>query len=293
MKEPEGFFNYIRFEKRFSPHTLTAYTADLEQFRDYLKKNYELDSISEANAPIIRSWVVSLMENKLSPRSVNRKISSLKIFFKYLVKNGKLKVNPMHKIQSPKTSSRLPVFVESGGMDLLLGEVDFGKGYEGLLDRTVIEILYGTGIRLAELIDLRTANVNLKASTIKVLGKRGKERIIPVHASLKDMLWNFTEEKKKLGLDNDLFLTDIMGRPLKRDYVYRTVKKYLSQVTTIDKKSPHVLRHTFATHLLNNGADLNAIKELLGHASLSATQVYTHNTIDKLKNIYKKAHPKA
>jgi len=287
----DSFVEYLQFEKRFSPHTLVAYQTDLSQFIDYLEHTYEIKAIEEVNHSLIRSWIVDLMNHKISPRSVNRKITTLKTFYKFLLRQKIVIENPMLKIQSPKTSKRLPVFVEKEKMDTLLDNIEFGEDAAGLRNKLIIELFYATGMRLSELINLKESDVDLYANQVKVLGKRNKERIIPFAAELKNLIKKYIASKSESPIDL-LFLSD-KGKKMSEKFVYTSVKMYLSQVTTIDKKSPHVLRHTFATHMLNNGADLNAIKDLLGHANLSATQVYTHNTVEKLKNIHKQAHPKA
>jgi integrase/recombinase XerC len=303
QKDPHDDFNdYLIHEKRYSPHTCLAYRDDLIEFRDYLSVQYQLESALEANYQLVRSWIAALMDSGISARSINRKISTLRTFFRFHMREGTVRVNPMLKIQGPKTSKRLPVFVDEQPMEVLhqpgMIEETEEDLYTGQLVRLVIEILYGTGMRLSELISLKVADVNLSGGTLKVLGKRSKERIIPVTAELKDLISNYMQNRKKVLRDfpsenSELLLLQKDGKKLSRSFVYGRVKHYLSLVTTIDKKSPHVLRHTFATHMLNKGADLNAIKELLGHANLSATQVYTHNTVDKLKVIYHKAHPRA
>ncbi len=284
------FLEFIQFEKRFSSHTLVAYSNDLNQLIIYLKTAYEITDSSEVNHTIIRSWVVSLIEQKISPRTVNRKITTLKTFYKFLLRQNIVTENPMLKILSPKTSKRLPVFIEKDKMDALLDDTVFGDDFEGQRNKLIIELFYATGIRLSELINLRQSNVDIYQCQIKVLGKRNKERIIPFSIILKEQIQQYLIAKANL---NDEFLfVNKNGKRLYEKFVYRVVNTYLSQITTVNKKSPHVLRHTFATHMLNNGADLNAIKELLGHANLSATQIYTHNTVEKLKNIHKQAHPK-
>ena len=287
----ESFIQYLEFEKRFSKHTLVAYSNDITQFFKFLETSYEIKTIEEINHTIVRSWIVSLMEQKITPRSVNRKITTLKSFYKYLLRQQLVTENPMLKIQSPKTSKRLPVFVEKEKMDLLLDIVDFGKDADGVRNKLIIEIFYATGMRLSELINLKQANIDLYSFQMKVLGKRNKERIIPFNREIKNAIQEYIKTKK--NLPNEHLFENKKGNKLTPETVYAIVREYLSLVTTIDKKSPHVLRHTFATHMLNNGADLNAIKELLGHANLSATQIYTHNTVEKLKNIHKQAHPKA
>jgi integrase/recombinase XerC len=287
----DSFLQYLQYEKRLSPHTLTAYSTDLIQFYDYLKINYQVKELNEINHSLIRSWIVSLMEQKISSRSVNRKITTLKTFYKFLLRQKVVTDNPMLKIQSPKTSKRLPVFVEKEKMDVLLDNIEFGNDEEGVRNKLIIEMFYSTGMRLSELINLKYKNIDLPSGQLKVLGKRNKERIIPFNNELKSKIEEYLNTQKRKT--NETLFTTADGKKMYEKLVYKIVKQYLSLVTTIDKKSPHVLRHTFATHMLNNGADLNSIKELLGHANLSATQVYTHNTVEKLKNIHKQAHPKA
>ena len=289
----QNFIQYLEFEKRYSPHTITAYQHDLEQFYAYLMNTYEIDKTKEIKHIHIRSWMVSLMEQSVTPRSVNRKISTLKSYYKFLLRQDVITENPMLKILLPKMPKRLPVFLPEDKMNQLL-DIDFGEGFIGKRDKLILELLYGTGIRLSELVNLKKKDVNTYDSTIKVLEKRNKERIIPVHNSLVNLIVEYKEEIEKMSLNTeDHFFVTEKGDKVYPKLVYRIVNGYLGNVTTIDKKSPHVLRHTFATHMLNNGAELNAIKEILGHSSLSATQVYTHNTIEKLKHIYKQAHPKA
>jgi integrase/recombinase XerC len=291
----QSFLDYIQYEKRYSKHTVTAYKTDLEEFFIYLDTTYKIVNPSEATHLIIRSWIVNLMEKSIEARSVNRKISTLKSYYKFLLREGSLTQNPMTRVVSPKTSKKLPVFVEKEKMDFLFDHVDFGKGFPAIRNKLILEMFYCTGIRLSELVSLKTTDIDLKNCSVKVLGKRNKERIIPFTLPFKQLVEDYLKMKQKENFnaqDESFFVTD-EGRKIYQQFVYRTVKKYLSQITTLDKKSPHVLRHTFATHMLNNGADINAIKELLGHGNLSATQVYTHNTVEKLKRIYKQAHPRA
>ncbi len=302
--EKGKFIDYIQYQKRYSPHTVSAYRNDLNQFYFFLKIQYNIDDIREVTNPMIRSWLAALMEEKTSPRSVNRKLSTLKSFYKFLIKECILTVNPMRMIISLKTSKALPSFVEKKKMEMLFDKTDFGTGFPALRDRMILEILYATGMRLSELINLKETDIDFHQSELKVLGKRNKERLIPFSNKFADLLKTYLKEKRtwletaelKRGFankENCWFIVINNGKKSYPRFIYNTVTKYLSQVTTLQKISPHVLRHTFATHLLNNGAELNAVKELLGHASLSATQVYTHNTIEKLKTIYKQAHPKA
>ncbi|CAN5209821.1 tyrosine recombinase XerC [soil metagenome] len=298
----EPFFNYLGFEQRLSPHTLISYRTDLIQFRDFLSVSYENLPPEEANFPIIRTWIASLMDNGISPRSVNRKITTLRTYYHFLLKNDLIKINPMLKIQGPKSGKRLPVFVEEKQMGKLLDKNSFEEHeidpYDATLVRLVVGLLYETGMRLSELINLKQIDFEVVAGTVKVLGKRNKERIIPltqemIHLGKQFSDLKVTENVPKSDKNQQLLLQKKDGKKLSEKFVYTRVKYYLSLVTTISKKSPHVLRHSFATHMLNNGADLNAIKELLGHANLSATQIYTHNTVEKLKAIYHKAHPRA
>lgn len=287
--------DYLRYEKRFSPHTLTAYESDMSQFVEFLQKTYDLSNSGEIQHTHVRSWMVDLMERGNVPRSINRKLSCLKSFFKYLRKQGEITTNPMLKVISPKTGKRLPVFVPEKAMSLLFEKVDFGEGHAGLRNRLVMEVFYCTGIRKSELVGLKTADVDFSTNHIKVYGKGGKERLIPVARHLAELLRQYIELRRVLYPENEvanLILSD-KGKPLTASNVYSLVKRYLSMVTTVEKRSPHVLRHSFATHLSNSGADLNAIKELLGHSSLASTQVYTHNSIEKLKKVYLQAHPKA
>ena len=288
----EKFLEYLKYEKNFSRHTSISYKNDLAQFTIFLKSIYEIEKAEEASSSIIRSWMAALMQEKISARSVIRKASTLRTFYKFLLREGTITADPMVKISTPKTPSRLPVFVNKKEMGNLLDGIEFPDTYEGLRDRLVIEMFYATGIRLSELITMKDSDVNIYNLTIKVFGKRSKERIIPITNHLKGDIEKYREAKNNIGLKGNYFFVNENNKPLYEKQVYRIVKKYLGEVTTLQKKSPHVLRHTFATHILDNGADINAVKELLGHANLSATQVYTHNTLEKLKRVYKQAHPR-
>ncbi len=291
----ERFLDYLRYEKRFSPHTLTAYESDLGQFVEFLQNSFELNDPSLIRHTHVRSWMVDLMERGNVPRSVNRKLSCLKSYFKYLRRQGDITTNPMLKVIPPKTGKRLPEFVPEKSMSFLFEQVDFGEGHAGLRNRLVMEMLYCTGIRQSELIGLKTADVDFTTNNIKVYGKGGKERLIPIARHLAELVERYLAVRRDVYPGNEipnLILTD-KGQPLTPGIVYNLVKRHLSLVTTQEKRSPHVLRHSFATHLSNGGADLNAIKELLGHSSLASTQVYTHNSIEKLKKVYQQAHPKA
>lgn len=287
------FLKYLEFEKRFSPHTLTAYKGDLAQFNDFISSTYELTEAKEVTPQHIRAWMVQLMQEGVSTRSVNRKLSSLKTFFKFLKKRGQLEINPMSKIIAPKSGKRLPVFVNKDQIELLFDNVDFAEGFDGIRDKTILELLYATGMRRSELIGLKVKDISFESNFIKVNGKGNKERLIPMSRKIEKVLKEYLKEREETFPDRvNLFLTG-KGKPLYPKLVYNLVKKYLSAVTTLEQRSPHVMRHTFATHLSDNGADLNAIKELLGHSSLAATQVYTHNSIEKLKKVYEQAHPNA
>mgnify|MGYP005630445457 FL=1 len=284
------FIKYLSAEKRFSEHTITSYSTDLDQFSIFLSEEYQISNeVSEISFQIVRSWIASLLEKGVTPRSVNRKISTLKTYFKFLIRENVISESPMLKIVAPKSKKRLPVFIEENQIEKLLNEVEFDEGFIGERDKLIIELFYVTGIRLSELINIKIFDINFSNSLIKVLGKRNKERLIPLSINIVIELQNFV---KKHNLNNYLF-TNLGGTKVYTKLVYRVVKKYIGKISSVNKKSPHILRHTFATHMLNNGADINAIKELLGHANLSATQVYTHNTIEKLKTVYKQAHPRA
>jgi integrase/recombinase XerC len=286
------FIQHISSEKRLSPHTVTAYSNDLEQFRIFLKEEFAEVIFIEASFAEIRQWIVQLADKKLDSKTINRKIATLKSFFHYLFKHKVIEIDPTIKLKSLKIKKNLPSFVKEGEMNLLLDVQSYGVDFEGIRDKLVIELLYGTGIRLAELINLTEQNIDLYTKQIKVTGKRDKQRIIPLNNTLCELIIDYLKLKHDKFGANELILTD-SGKKAYPMFIQRITEKYLIQNTNLKKRSPHVLRHTFATHLLNEGADLNAIKDLLGHSSLAATQVYTHNSIKKLKDIHKLAHPKA
>lgn len=289
------FLDYLKFQKRYSRHTIISYATDLRDFDYFLTASYGSLQIEEIKSTFVRSWLASLKETGNSSRTINRKISSLKSFFKYQIKKENLVASPMSVISNPKVPKRLPQFVDKKDIDLLFSHIEFPDNWEGLTDRLLLQIFYNTGIRQAELVQLQNGHFDRHNSNIKVLGKGNKERVIPISNELASAISEYISRKKKEFTDigHEFLLMNKKGKKLMPRQVYGIVKKYLSLVTTIEKKSPHILRHSFATHLTNNGADLNAVKELLGHSSLAATQVYTHNTIEKLKEAYKKAHPKA
>lgn len=295
QKALQHFMDYLKFQKRYSQHTIISYQNDLLGFFDFLELTFGNTSLQDIKASFIRSWLAHLKDKGMEAKSINRKISTLKSFFKYQLKEQAITVSPMTTIISPKIKKRLPQFVEKTDITTLFNYVEFPDTWNGKTDRLLLQLLYNTGIRQAELVSLKENQVDVFKSTIKVLGKGNKERIIPISKDLLQIVQTYIADKD-INLKNgnkDVLLINEKGNKLYPRYVYNSVKKYLSIITTISKKSPHVLRHTFATHLMNNGADLNAVKELLGHSSLAATQIYTHNSIEKLKDIHKKAHPKA
>ena len=290
----EQFIRYLQFEKRFSPNTVTAYKKDLYQFSEFITFiNFDFLAISHQQ---VRSWIVSLMDQGLEPKSINRKISSLRSFYKFLQREGLINGSPMVQVKAPKIPKRLPIVITEQKMDSLLdAENVFSNDFDGLRNRLILELLYGTGMRLSELVSLSDDDFDSYESQIKVLGKRNKERIIPVSKVLAKLIVDYQFQKnnqKFKSISSSLIVTN-EGKAAYPKFIYRVVHSILSFISTQDKKSPHILRHSFATTLLNRGADLNAIKDLLGHSSLAATQVYTHNSVEKLKAIYKQAHPKA
>lgn len=291
----ESFLKYLNFEKRYSQHTLTSYRNDLNQLQTFISENFSGSTIENADHKQIRAWIISLVDQPNNPRSVNRKIATLRSFYKFLLERDYIEQDPTYKIQALKTKKQLPLFVKEKEILDLLDKINFPNDFFGWRDRLMLELLYGTGIRLAELINLKEQDVNLLDSVIKVTGKRNKQRIIPFAKSIGQIIENYKKSKLDIFKNNShrfLFVTK-EGEQCYPMLIYRTINNYLKLFTTVDKQSPHVLRHTFATHLLDKGADLNAIKDLLGHSSLAATQVYTHNSLEKIKAIFDQAHPKA
>ncbi len=296
QKNIQAFLDYLKFEKRFSQHTVISYQTDLIAFFDFMEIQFGGTELASIAPTFIRSWLADLKEKGMESRTINRKISTLKSFFKYQLKKGLLETSPMATIISPKNKKRLPQFVAEKDTSTLFTHVEFPDTWEGKTHKLLLEIFYNTGMRQAELVNLKESQIDKANGSIKVLGKGNKERVLPVSNELMQSLQEYIAAKRKEFelFDSEFALVNNKGKKLYPKYVYNVVRQYLNKSgTTIDKQSPHVLRHTFATHLMNNGADLNAVKELLGHSSLAATQVYTHNTIEKLKDVYKKAHPKA
>ncbi|NOT51639.1 MAG: tyrosine-type recombinase/integrase [Chitinophagaceae bacterium] len=291
----QSFLEYLKYEKRYSVHTLISYQTDLTGFYEYLHQQFGKILLKEIEHNYVRSWIADLKGKEMTSKSINRKISSLKSFFKYHLRNGVIDTSPMIKVISPKISKRLPVFVREDDTKKMVDALNQStEDWNSLNARMLITIFYATGMRLSELINLRDKQIDFSRSHIKVLGKGNKERIIPVGKQVLEMINDYQQLKKKdFERTDDVLLVTERGKKLYPKYAYLLVNKVLGEAISLDKKSPHVLRHTFATHLMNNGADLNAVKELLGHSSLASTQVYTHNTIEKLKDIHKKAHPKA
>lgn len=287
------FLQYLRFEKRYAPHTRTAYETDLSQFQQYIKAQFDIDAIADISHFHIRSWLATFKDEGLAARSINRKLSGLNSFYKYLLRLGVVEKNPVKQLHALRLPDRLPMYLKEREMQNLLEEITFEEGFKGATDRLICEMLYRLGIRRSELINIKENDIEWGLKQLRVLGKGNKERLVPLSSEMLNTFRAYIQEKKSLPVDDTHHLLVLeTGRPLYESYVYRVVKHYLSQVTTLSKRSPHILRHTFATHLLNNGANIQAIKELLGHSSLAATQVYTHNNIDKLKEIHKLNHPR-
>jgi len=294
MSNPELFLSYLKYEKRYSPHTIIAYENDLAQFILFGQELFDGFRVEETDYHLIRQWIVSLMDGNISAKSVNRKISTLKTFFKFLMRESVIEKNPTDKVSLPRMGKKLPVFLQEKEINRLLDGGFFTEDFEGSRDKAILSLFYGTGIRLSELVGIRISDLNIAEKMVKVGGKGNKDRLIPFPFEISGVLSQYIKQRNELFPDaaNFLFLTH-NGEPVYNKLVYRVVKKQLTLVTTMDKKSPHILRHSYATHLLNHGADMNAIKELLGHANLAATQIYTHTTFEQLKKVYKQAHPRA
>lgn len=290
-----SFIDYLKFEKRYSPHTITSYNNDISQFSFFIAKTYTGITIDKIGHNHIRSWMVELVNNSISSKSINRKISSLRSFYNYLMKQAIVSKNPTLKIVTPKIAKRLPEFIQERNIAKIFDNIIDGD-FEDFRNRLIIELFYSTGIRRIELINIKDGDIDSALCTIKVLGKGNKERIIPLSKNLLLRIERYIKLRAEFFEDShydEIFFVTSKGSKMYPKLVYNIVRKYLSDVTTSSKRSPHILRHTFATHMMNGGADLNAVKELLGHANLAATQIYTHNSIEKLKEVYKKAHPKS
>ena len=290
-----SFLKYISYEKRYSKHTLTSYQNDLRQFADYLSDKFNVTDPAEADQLMVRSWVLFLMDTGITARSVNRKIASLRAYYKFMLKREAIGKDPTARMRLLKTPKELPDFADEKELTIQLDSDSFKEGFEGNQQRIIMELLYGTGMRLSELLGLKETDINRHERTVKVLGKRNKERIIPLPASIMSVIDDYIADKNHQfgGNPNGFLIVNNKGGAAYPMLIYRTVKDYLNRISSVERKSPHTLRHTFATHLLNKGADLNAVKDLLGHSSLAATQVYTHNSLERLKAVFDQAHPKA
>jgi integrase/recombinase XerC len=293
MSYKESFLQYLETERRYSHHTIRSYASDLNQFICYLEESgsgFDPGSVATVD---IRGWIVSLLDGGMSASTVHRKITCLRVFFRFLRREGAIEGDPTARVVLPKRKKRLPSFVGEESMNSLLDNFSFGDDFEGLRNRTIIEMLYLTGMRRSELTGLTLSDYDESRGTLRVLGKRNKERLVPLLDSFRKSLDLYVGARRGVNSTGNWFFITGKGNKLYDKFVYNIVKRYLTMVTTIEKRSPHILRHSFATHMLNHGADLNSIKELLGHANLSATQIYTHNTFEKLKKVYKQAHPRA
>ena len=289
----EGFLNYLTHERAYSPHTVKSYESDLREFEAYLANTENVLGLTNADADLIRGWAVALMEGGSKATSVNRKLSALRTFYKYLLRQGEIEVSPMQNVRGPKKKKPLPQFVRESDMERLLDDTPCDGSWRMVRERVIIQLFYETGIRLSELVGLNEGDVDFSRKVIKVTGKRNKQRVVPLGDSLIDSLGTYMEKKhEEFGVSQPLFVTD-KGVRVYPGWVYLLVRRNLSQVVTLKKRSPHVLRHTFATAMLNNNADLEAVKELMGHESVSTTQIYTHTTFEELKKVYSQAHPRA
>ncbi len=295
MKNNLEYFNeYLQLEKKYSQNTIVAYINDLTFFQEFINSNFDQTNLEEVNYSLIRSWIVLMVDKEISNSSINRKIQSLKAFYKFLLKTKQIEINPLLKHKALKTPKILQIPFSEKELDNVLNNLKFPDGFEGIRDKLIIDLFYTTGIRRTELINLKLSNISLSNSTIKVLGKRNKERIIPLMPIIVQNIKFYLTERTHLEriTDNDYFFLMLKGIKLNDSFVYRLINNYFSNVSEKVKKSPHILRHTFATHLLNNGADLNSVKELLGHSSLASTQIYTHSSLAELKKVYVNAHPR-
>jgi integrase/recombinase XerC len=288
------FRDYLQLEKKYSPHTVNAYLNDLISFETFIKSEFDSDDLINVNYSLIRSWIVTLVDAKISNTSVNRKISSLKSYYKFLLKTKQIAISPLLKHKSLKTPKTLQIPFSEKELDEVLNSITYPEGFEGIRDKLMIDLFYSTGIRRTELIHLKMLNIDLSNATLKVLGKRNKERILPLLSTIASQIKVYLAERSNLEsiTDNDIFFLTTKGVKMSDSLVYRLINNYFSTVSEKVKKSPHILRHTFATHLLNNGADLNSVKELLGHSSLASTQIYTQSSLFELKQVYGDSHPR-
>jgi len=295
MNDLRAFRDYLQLEKHYSLHTVNAYVNDLLFFQEFLRTNFDEESLEKVNYNMIRTWVVSMVDDEISNSSVNRKVSSLKSFYKFLLKIKQIESSPLLKHKSLKTSKKIQIPFSEKELDNVLNQIKYPDGFDGIRDKLIIDLFYTTGIRRTELINLKIQNVDLSKNTLKVLGKRNKERILPILPILSKQINLYLSERALIEQikDGEYFFLMLKGVKLNDSFVYRLINYYFSDVSEKVKKSPHILRHTFATHLLNNGADLNSVKELLGHSSLASTQVYTHNSLAELKKVYGDAHPRS
>ena len=295
MSNLKAFQDYLQHEKKYSVHTVTAYVNDLLFFQEFLKVNFDQDSLEEVNYSMIRSWIVSLVDKGISNSSVNRKISSLKSFYKFLLRTKQVDSSPLLKHKSLKTPKKIQIPFSEKELNNVLNHIQYPDGFEGIRDKLVIDLFYTTGIRRTELIHLKMQNIDLSTNTLKVLGKRNKERILPILPVIGKQIKSYLSERASIEhiKDGEYFFLLLKGVKFNDSFVYRLINSYFSNVSEKVKKSPHILRHTFATHMLNNGADLNSVKELLGHSSLASTQVYTHSSLSELKKVYGNAHPRS
>ncbi|AWM14292.1 tyrosine-type recombinase/integrase [Flavobacterium sp. NRK F10] len=294
MRNIQAYKDYLEKERKYSRHTVLAYVNDVSEFREFIKKEFEEEFLDVVKYNMVRAWIVMMIEKGVSNNSVNRKISSLKSFYKFLLKVKVISVNPLVKHKSLKVAKKVQVPFSEKELKQVVELTDFPSGFEGVRNRLIIELFYTTGMRRAELIDLKESNVDFYNKSVKVLGKRNKERIIPLLPVTIELIVEYQRLKKSENIlsESEVLILSKKGRKISESFVYRLINDYFSSVSQKVKKSPHVLRHTFATHLLNNGADLNSVKELLGHASLASTQIYTHSSLAELKNVYEKSHPR-
>ena len=288
-----SFLEYLLLEKNYSAHTITAYKNDLTSFASFCKQEYEVDSVVNVNYAQIRAWIVVLVDRGVSTNTINRKVSSLRSFYKFLQKISQIEVNPLVKHKALKVVKKIQVPFSEDEVALVIDDLSIGNDFVSVRNKLLVELLYATGIRRAELLHLKVSSINLSSKSIKVLGKRNKERVLPLLPLVIDTLEKYLELRKSIARDESYLLLTEKGNKIYETLVYRVINKYFSKVSTKVKKSPHILRHSFATHLLNQGADLNSVKELLGHSSLASTQVYTHNSLEKIKKVYNQAHPRS